>query len=100
MLKKQYFVYLLFAGILFVLNGCQSSNTIYYWGDYQEVLYNYTQSDKSGYTEQIQDLEKTLFTESKRFIERKHQGKYSMNNKFIALLRTFLGLFMLAGCIQ
>ena len=58
MLKKQYFVYLLFAGILFVLNGCQSSNTIYYWGDYQEVLYNYTQSDKSGYTEQIQDLEK------------------------------------------
>ena len=78
MLKKQYFVYLLFAGILFVLNGCQSSNTIYYWGDYQEVLYNYTQSDKSGYTEQIQDLEKTLFTESKRFIdfiERKHQGK-------------------------
>lgn len=58
MLKKQYLIYLLFAGILFVLNGCQSSNTIYYWGDYQEVLYNYTQSDKSGYTEQIQDLEK------------------------------------------
>ena len=60
MLKKQYFVYLLFAGILFVLNGCQSSNTIYYWGDYQEVLYNYTQSDKRSYTEQIQDLEKTI----------------------------------------
>ncbi len=58
MIKKQYLIYLLFAGILFVLNGCQSSNTIYYWGDYQEVLYNYTQSDKSGYTEQIQDLEK------------------------------------------
>ena len=58
MLKKQYLIYLLFAGILFVLNGCQSPNTINYWGDYQEVLYNYTQSDKSGYTEQIQDLEK------------------------------------------
>ena len=60
MLKKQYFLYSLFAGILFVLNGCQSSNTTYYWGDYQEVLYNYSQSDKSNYSEQIQDLEKTI----------------------------------------
>lgn len=60
MLKKQYFIYLLFAGMLFVLNGCQSSNTIYYWGDYQEVLYNYNQSDKNNYTQQIQDLEKTI----------------------------------------
>ncbi|WP_218058808.1 MULTISPECIES: DUF4810 domain-containing protein [unclassified Gilliamella] len=58
MLKKQCFVHLLFMGMLLFLNGCQSSpKTIYYWDDYQENLYNYTQSDKTGHAEQIQSLE-------------------------------------------
>lgn len=58
MLKKQYSIYLLFIGIILFLNGCQSQrNTIYYWDNYQENLYNYTQSDKTSHTEQIQSLE-------------------------------------------
>jgi hypothetical protein len=60
MLNNKYVICLLFSGILSLLSGCQSSNTIYYWGDYQKALYDYTQTDKSDYIEQVQKLEKTI----------------------------------------
>jgi hypothetical protein len=46
--------------MLFSLSGCQSAKTIYYWDDYQENLYNYTQVNKTESAEQIQSLEHTI----------------------------------------
>lgn len=60
MLNRQFFVHSVCVGILLLLSGCQNNSTLYYWGDYQENLYNYTQLDKTGFNEQIQALELTV----------------------------------------
>ncbi len=45
-------------GIVFMVSGCTSSKTMYYWGSYENDIYSmYMQPDKLTVPEEIQRLE-------------------------------------------